>query len=247
MAGIQFFGIENVIKAYCNKKTPSFAIWSGKQLLFKYDGYENGEDYQQPSIEEGEQLLAGYLSAMYQDSTATYTLKTYDDLGEGKIKPSSEYDTSFNFKISLPDYDSRTMGMVRTNPMFAELQKINARLESLEHGEPEEDAETLEQAVIGLIQEPDRLQRIVEPIRQLVEMGKSLFDKQNTHTMQQASIGNVRKPTVSEEDKVIRLGNAIDILEKHDNQLVEHLERLAALANANPKKFKNIISMIGLL
>src|SRR5262249_34048533 len=100
---VQFYGIDPVVEAYLNKRTPAFALWCGKELQFRYDGTESEDVNGVPSMEEGAQLLRAYLEAIYPGSTALYTLKTYDEIPPGtKIRPSTEYDTAFNFKLSAP-------------------------------------------------------------------------------------------------------------------------------------------------
>jgi len=260
VTAVQFYGVDDVVEAYNNKGTPAFAIWCGKMLQFRYDGTE-GEDEQpsKPNMQEGEQLLRQYLSSIWALSTATYTLKTYDDLSPGqKIRPSTEYDTAFNFKICLPQ--SSNIAQINgaypsNNPVLNELKKLNERMdryEELSEQEVDEEPQSLQEAVIGLLQEPERLSQVVEPIKELVSLGRVLMGLppiETTFPMQSAmnglpvkKIGNTPDP-----DKVMRLGKALDTLEQYDDLLVEHLEKLAQVASSDKVKFKGLLSMLDLL
>jgi hypothetical protein len=63
--------------------------------------------------------------------------------------------------------------------------------------------------------------------------------------------GVVRKvgtvPGQVDEALVRRLGAAINVLEQHDENLVDHLEKLAQVATSDPVKFKGLLSMLDLL
>src|SRR5258706_15867030 len=99
-SGVQFIGIDDVVQAYTNKRVPAFAIWCGRDMQFRYDGTDPDQGYMKPTMQEGAQLVNDYLSGMWQGSTALYVLKVYDGLkANEKIKPSTEYDTAFNFKL----------------------------------------------------------------------------------------------------------------------------------------------------
>ncbi len=253
MPGIQFFGIDNVIEAYENNAVPAFAVWSGKIPLLRYDGVDASGTYTKPTIEEGRQLLENYLSAMYQGSTASYIMKIYSDLKPGeKIKPSTEFDTGFNFKICAPSSEMMNgYPAVRgnNNPVIAALQKIDERLKVIEDGGIEdEEPETITEAVIGMINEPSKLSEFVGSLKEIAELGKSLLTGQ---PMQPAHIGNIKRPgqtaTALDDSQLMRIGNAIELLGKYDPKITEHLERLAQLAEQDTKKFLSIVSMIDLL
>ena len=262
---VQFYGIDDVVEAYMNKRTPAFAIWCGKQLQFRYDGStddDNETDAEpgEPTMTEGEQLLRQYLTSLWPLTTATYTLKTYDDLAPGqKIRPSTEYDTAFNFKICAPSsreaYAPGAVGFPQTNPLLAELKKMNERMDRLEQeramddDELEDEPENLQQVVIGLLNEPAKLQQVVEPIKELVSIGRMLLGMPEMNTP--AAMNGVKKiGQVNEQPDpalVMRLGQAINTLEQHDEKIVEHLEKLAQVAVTDAVKFKGLLAMLDLL
>jgi hypothetical protein len=257
---VQFYGIDSVLDAYSNKGTAAFAIWCGKELLFRYDGTTEDGKYIQPTISEGTQLLNNYLGAMYQGTTAIYTLKTYDELKQGqKIRPSTEYDTAFNFKI-CPSA-SEMMGGIgygggggithSRNPVLAELQKMNERMTALENREAatdddDESPKDLNEAIIGVLNEPSKMRELIEPVKELIEIGRTMFGFPGPEPSR--VVGAVKQIGSQQGvDRETRLANALDTLEQADPQLVEHLEVLARLARTNRAKFDSIIKMVAVL
>lgn len=255
-AGIQFYGIDNVVQAYANNQCAPFALWSGKLQLLKYDG--NGPDgYKKPTIEEGQQLLNEYLNAMYQGTTAIYTLRTYEDLKEGeKIKPSTEYDTAFNFKINVAQQQEGLIPYTGTrgnNMIVEELRSLKAEIAAIKSGEDDDDTE--EPSIIGmvndLVQEPAKLREVAESIAIIGDVVKGFLGMPIQNRV--ASIGHVNRvsdissDTETQEQKLNRLQNALDELERHDPQIVDHLEQLATIAKRDPKKFKGLIGMLTML
>jgi hypothetical protein len=264
---VQFYGIDDVVTAYVNRQTPAFAVWCGKTLLFRYDG--TGEDDEsEPTVAEGEQVLRTFLESMWQLTTATYTLKTYDEISKGqKIRPSTEYDTAFQFKICPPPVSQFT-GMQgvypqANNPVLKELQQLREEMNTLrieqsadDEDDEDDEPETLQEAMIGLLHEPERLNAVVEPLRELISLGRSLMGMEplpgNTMMLPPGNaITGVRKvgsvPIDPDPQMVHRLGVAINTLEQYDDKLVVHLEKLASVAISDPVKFRGLLSMLDLL
>lgn len=254
-AGIQFFGIDNVVQAYVNNQCAPFSLWSGKLQLLKYDG--TGPDgYKQPTVQEGMQLLNDYLCAMYSGTTAIYTLRTYEDLKPGeKIKPSTEYDTAFNFKINVaPQASDGTMVYAGTgrgnNLVLEELKKINSRIDTLEGLDDDDEEPTVIGMVNDLVQEPEKLREVVSSVAILVDMAKDFLGLPVSH---RAQVGNVNRvsdissDTESQEERVNRLQGALNDLEKVDPKIVDHLCKLAQIAKQNPGKFKGLIGMLEMM
>jgi len=276
---VQFYGIDDVVQAYTNRGVPAFAIWCGKILNFRYDGYEDwdpGEDENSsgavgPTLQEGEQVLRTYLEGLWPLTTATYTLRVYDELKPGqKIRPSTEYDTAFQFKICPPPVSHYT-GMAGVypqpnNPVLKELQGLREEMNALKEmrepdDEDDEEPETIQEAVIGLLQEPERLSAVVEPLRELVSLGRTLLGMEPLAqgppwSPGSAQMGNVVRKSIGQvteaaqqPDPVLvqRLGAAINVLEHYDENLVDHLEKLSKIAVSDPVKFKGLLSMLDLL
>jgi hypothetical protein len=243
--GIQFFGVDQAVEAYERRDVPAFSLWQGKQMLHKFDGSKDGDC----SIATGAQELRSYLDMLYENSTAIYTLRVYEDLKPGqKIKPSTEHDGSFNFRINAPEQRAAGMGGGNNNLLLVEMQKINRQLAQIngvggeDEDEDEDDKEpTIEEIAMGFLNEPEKLLRIVNVGKQLLGISPA-----------PATVGNINRLQQSHEpgndpDLLTRLGNAINILEQHDPKLVEHLEKLAKLAQQDKTLFNAVISKLDLI
>lgn len=266
MSAVQYFGVEAVIEAYSNRNIPAFAIWSGKQLLFRYDGQSAEGDAVAPSIAEGEQILRQFLENLYQGSTATYILKTYDDLKpKEKIRPTTEYDTAFNFKLmepvgfggfGMPVSYPRGQGGGHGGALISALEKLDARLLRLEGGtDAEESPQTLNEAVIGLIDDPVKTRDTLENVKMLVDIGRSLL---GFNQSQPAFVGAVTRaqnnPAATIKDVINdeadqtglrqRLEIALNTLGTIDPDIIIHLEKLASIAQTSPVKFKSLLSIL---
>src|SRR5271154_4184588 len=89
---VQFVGAENVKNAFQRAKVLNWALFNGKTLLEKYEGEDQ---------ESSQQLFDFYIDALNDNgSSSLYRLSTYEELPDGgKIKPSTEPDRSFQFKL----------------------------------------------------------------------------------------------------------------------------------------------------
>jgi hypothetical protein len=244
MATIQFKGIDSVVSAFENRNVDAWSICDGKRLIIKGIGRND---------------LDEFLKLISQSSTnAIYTLKVYEDISDAKkIKSNTPDDGSFNFRLNTDEQEitnSQYAGLNRKLELEQRLGNIE-RLLTEETNEPEEEEETIGSIIKGLLDEPQKL-------NQLIEIGKSLMGfpgakpaiGQIKYAGQIAGLapGNTINdlPGATEEsnyvagDKLQRLGNAIDTLEKYDGKLVEHLEKLANIATSNPKKFQGLLTML---
>lgn len=251
-SSVQFYGIEPVLEAYGNASCPRFSLWTGKLLLLKYDGWKDDE-FVKPSMEEGLQTLNNYLNAMYQGSTAIYTLKLYEDMTDKqKITPSTEYSTAFNFKVN-ESLGQQGMGVVRQPyGVMAELQKTNQRIDALieamnnddeEEDEPEEKKSFVNTITGGLIADN-------QEVKELIDLCKSLFAPQQPIQSTPATVGNVQR--VSEissdvetgSDRLNRINKAVQVLEQLDPNFVDNLEILAKVAQRDPQQFKQFLMIL---
>lgn len=252
MASIQFRGLNQVIKAFEDRGAEAWSVWDGKAFLFRGIGSSEFTTLLESLDQSG--------------STSIYTLKVYDEISDAKkIKPSSECDGSFNFRLLERDENGfMPHGQGRYNDLerkyIALEEKFNQLMEQTEPvKDDEESPETGLMGVIsGLLQDPDKLEK-------LIQVGHRLLGG----NMQAGYVGNVNKivapgtaPSLSpsnnsqtvssvipddEKDKqLVRLGTALDTLEKNDPQIVEHLEKLAAIAVTKPEQFKVLIGMLDL-
>ncbi len=253
--GLQFRGLENVLRAYNYKSVEAWSVFDGKNLMHK--GW-------------GEEELREFLTLICEGGSGVcYTLKVYEDIEDAKkIKSSSPDDGSFRFKLvdveSDPGYTYRTnsLGSVNDN-----LRLLNERLDKLE-GPIDEDetfsesvGKAMQNAVIGAIENPEKIGAFVDAIKQLlgisvprpaighISRAGAGYPLPNTGEKITA-MGNEFEQTenaASYEDKINRLSACIDLLERFDPKIVEHLEKLAAMAQSNPKKFASLTAMLDLM
>jgi hypothetical protein len=243
MASVQFYGAEKAIEAYVNCNIPAWGLFSGRQLLCKYQGTD---------INEGKALLEEFINKI-EESNATYTLKVFEsEKGKGvRIKEKTECDSSFNFKIDeqevyMQRQNQRGYGREyrdKTNGELLEaVQGLNERLNQLEEPIEEEEEEEfdLNKEIIGMIREPNRLIQFISAINS----AKNLFTGRPTQYPPPAVVGNTSHATETNDDLLVRLSNAIDTLEKADPLIVQHLEKLAQLSINNRMLFDMMIKQL---
>lgn len=243
MAGVSsslhFIGKEQVMQAYRNRQIPAWSLWCGKQFLTK-------------GMDEVE--LESFLAAIWEGSTATYTLRVYDGIDNVKdVKEKTECDGSFNFRLVQREDDyvpGTAKGRIEQRQIELE-EKFDALLQKLsEPVEEEKEPETIGKVFMGILQDPEKLERTIGTIKNLIGMV--------TPPPMPHQIGNVSfiqsepeiKATMTTQQKELnkqqltRLYGAIEKLTKADTGIVEHMEKLAMIAERNPAQFKVLLSML---
>lgn len=232
MASVQFKGMAAVLTAFENRGEDAWSLWCGKQFLFK-------------GIGEGD--LQTVLESLTQGGTnATYTLQIYEGIKNVQdIKSSSPHDGSFNFKLNA---DTQEI----LGGQYSSLKKsdeILARLESLEKRfEEDEDDEEPEMSIgaIGMeyLKDPNKLAALVNIFSTLTGRPAVTSFPANPAPV----IGNVQTsspgPEMSQEEQIMRIGGALEILGKQDPNLVTHLEKLAKLSQEKPDTFKFLLTTL---
>lgn len=223
MASVHFKGIDNVLNAYEARKVAPWSLWQGTQFLFKYEGND---------ISEGAQHLNEILDRLAESSNAIYTLKVYEELPSGKIKEKTPADGSFNFRLNV---DSQEI----TNSQYGALRNQNAILERLERIEQrmnEDNEEEEPQNKLGLIGEilnDPGISQIIQPL-----IAKFFGLGTTTPQMPMRSISGIN------DDAAATLKRAIEILQKADPDLPEHLTKLADLSKESPESFKFLLQTL---
>ena len=249
---IQFIGIDKVLAAFEARDVDCWSIWHNKEFHMKGCGADE---------------LRSYLN-MIADSgtTATYRLQIYETLNEpSEIKSNTAHDGSFNFKLFLGGSEQAARGgrndiIGRHYGYPTAEDRILERLDAIEKKfdddiEPQDETfvQSLGNAFIGMIQEPDKLGQFLDSLSKLfgtqVPHRPAIGQIERVGQMDPPAPGSreIQKPVLSQpettEEKLQRLGAAIDTLEKFDSNLVGHLEKLATIAQQTPERFKAILSI----
>lgn len=236
MASVQFYGKQSVIEAAENGGFNCWAIFCGRQLLFK-----QVTDDKNQSLD----LLDKILETI-SHSEATYTLKFYEpDGAKFKIKENTPCDGSFNFKL-VEEEERQQRRLIYQNNSNAVLEEIkNLRQEMAEikaSQEAEEDEEEREPAgsingiIAGLLKEPEK-------IIQLFEIGKTIFGSKRP-VLQPATVGNINPQTDFTMTDNEKIAAAIETLKKNDTRLADHLEKLAEISEKDKTSWKYLLNLL---
>lgn len=230
MASVQFYGVDAVMQAAQNRNCPAWAMFQGRQFLFKSP--EGSADTE--SLAMLEEILNSITS-----SEATYTLKFYEDLQGKKIKENTPCDGSFNFKLKTePQIDERREVYRQSNQIAAVLARLEERQTALEEKLNEEDEEdpepqTLGGILAGLANDPAK-------IIQIIEIGKSLFGTNKPVN----SVGELARVAGAPDIQETELKNTIVRLRAVDPEINTHLEKLAKIAETQPALFKMLLQQL---
>ena len=230
---VQFWGTDSVIEAFENRKVPSWALFQGKQFLFKYEGSD---------LAEGTQNLTQILEAFNSSTNAIYTLKLYEDFKDGqKIKSTTPDDGSFNFRLNMPDQSMTVAHLGSFNSRqslekkFSELEQkyllLEARLSDSDVDDAEED--DFFEKISGLLEKPVVIGALNKILGLDLKPGGSI-----------GHIPDTGRGVASEEDAERRINDSIERLKVHDDHLAEHLSKLADIAENKPKNFRFLLSTL---
>jgi len=152
----QYDTLDGVMQAFQNRQVPSFAIFCGKQFLFKY---EADADDMTGAVAALEQCLRGY-----GYTSARYTLCVYETVPATGIKSNTEHDGSFNFQLQqnsvgsiLPrlysDYGGNPSLILEENKTLKqENAELRAEIKELEESVEAEDEQDAITRVVGQIE-----------------------------------------------------------------------------------------------
>lgn len=240
MASVQFYGIPDVMQAAENKGCVAWAIFINRALFHKYQG-ENMDD-SLSMLRETLVMLSG------SESVGIYMIKFFENEPGQKLKITEKSvcdGGSFYFKLmDQEERQSRFIGAARESsfkPLIDQMQKDMQEMKQLilqKHIEDDEDdePETIGSVMIDALKNPDKMFN-------LINMGRMILGLPVQNAP--AVIGGIPAAAeMNKEDQLQRLGNAIDILEKNDPKIVEHLEKLAKIATDQPATFNMLISML---
>lgn len=259
MASVQFYGKEAVLQSYRNCEIPAWGLFSGKQLLCRY----NGND-----MDEGYQLLDEFISRI-EGSSATYTLKVFELKPGEKVKEKSECDSSFNFKIDeLGTFEERQQHFIgRNKSIIGTLEQLQKDIQELKNPQPEEEEEeeqpliakigsVIEESLIEFVRNPGSDNIISTLLRTITgnnnpapsynpaAIGNIPQSQQTINTMQTTAQQKTEQEQLAD---LQRLEKVINVLETADPDYINHLEKIAKIAQEKPKKFQSLLTMLDLM
>lgn len=225
---IQLIGKKQVIEAYSNLDVDVWAIFQYKSLMTKGQGIS---------------MLEQFLELLSTNAAgAIYTLKVYEDIDDPKqVKEKTEASASLNFKLNTQDFAEDGspvyLNKLENYKLYQEIQGLKKQIEEMgTYREPE----TLEQAAIGLLGNPGELATLVMAVKELFRPAGTPAPQ----LPQPATVGKINTgmkiDQLTDNDRQ-RLANALDILGNKDPKIIEHLEKLAAVANNNPSQFQLLL------
>lgn len=229
MASLQFVGRKAVVDAVRNRQLETWALFQGKQFITAGSGPDSLDDFLK-KLEPG-------------GTMAMYLVKVYRNVDPEDVTDKTECNGSFNFKLTDPEARNGS-----TDPAVLDrLERIEGALLGDEDDEDDED-NSLMGILMGYLKEPEKLATIIGAFRGL----NSAAPVSNSFPAPSpGAIGSTeQRPAVTAgtepytEQDAQRLALAIDKLEKADPLIIEHLEKLAALAVKNPALFKILLTQL---
>ena len=228
MSSVQTIGVPSILARYDKVEGEAWAIYQGREFIVSGMGKDVLSDW-----------LYSFEAA---GSTAIYTLRVYDyDEPPTSSEAAAGYLARINFKIVDTYEGAGVAGYGRG--IGERLDKIEKRLAGFENDETEPESESLNDIIMGWLQEPTKLGQVVGAVRQA--LGKGAGNPVPAQIGQQ-TIGSAFDPA-DKEAALQRLAKAIDTLEKSDPKLVEHLEKLAQLSANDKLTFGIIIAKLDAL
>lgn len=224
MAGIQVIGKDATLKTYEAYDIDTWGLFQDKRPLAAGSGSEE---------------LSKWLDIFEPaGSTGQYTLRLYADIPPEQVDMGTAYRFCFVFKLYDTYGGQGVIGGYHTIQMQQEIASLKKQLE--EGGS--DDEPDLNDTIMGYLENPTKLGQFIGAIKQIWSNNPAEQVSGVTH------IGNTNQPegtSLSENDATIeRLAAVIDRLEKADKNILDHLEKLAEMAEKNPNKFNMAISML---
>lgn len=249
MAGAQFVGKDAVIAAYNRKDGGTWSLVQGKKIC---------------ATGEGADQLAEWMDIFaVAQSRAPYTLHLYGDIEPEQITTKDRPLASWD--IMLTDFGSpgvpATMGgavgaagRIQAHIDKKIADKFDAILEKIDE-EPEPEGIDFIEIIKDYAANPHKLGHVIGAVQQLLGMSRAM-------PAQPAVMGTVgasqaaQQPgngvsgagfTQDEEQKYNRLAAVLDRLEAKDPKIIEHLEKLADIAEKDSFTFGMILSRLDAL
>lgn len=241
MASVQIYGMDDLVTAVRNRDCPSWAIFDKSQFLFKREDTD---------IESSIQFLERVLESI-QHSRATYTIKFYE--GSPKIKQNTPCDGSLNFVLTDEESHGTLLAgwgsKLKRPAIDPKLEERLERIEAVLTAEVEEVSaeKTIGSIAMDYLSDPQKLLALITGVKNLFADAPGLGPMQPLpqHILRPAAVGSVGEgPVISDEERYQRVASAIDRLEAKDPAFLDHLEKLAALAEKNPAMYQMAVKLL---
>jgi len=255
-SAIQYRGITSILQGFDEAEISTWAVVYNRQIIGRSAG--------KSQVESREELETFLKSIAKSNTTAQYTLNLYDGLKDKKkIRLTLEPDISANFVIYDSEDNPSPVYSGRRN-MYADIvdrldaldAKMALRTKAEEEDSDEEDGvgET-GGGILGAINKILDNPRVQEDIGTwLIGLAKSIKISlpQLTPppmTKEVAQMGNTGQqlaegePAITQE-QAEKIQRSVQILASLDPNLGDHLEKIALVAQQNPRKYNNLIGML---
>lgn len=254
MASCQFFGLESVMDAYRYRELDTWGIFDGREFM---------------AGGEGEAELQQFLSMLEKHgSAAIYRLKVYKDVEDiDDLDDKTPSAGSFKFKLTdssfgrmaavsgpVTQIKSTSVADLVADKMNEQIVKeVSKAIDKRFNGdtEKEQKPESLGEAVMGLIRDPEKLMGIIGTVKALFGNAAPpmAYTPQMVAGVQPAVPGQHIETAIAvdETEDEKRLNAALDTLADTDPEIVDHLEKLAKLAKKKPEMFKMMLSSLDAL
>jgi hypothetical protein len=251
--GVQFRGIDAVMKLFANMELSAWSLMYEKNLVCKFPSKLTGDTQ---SFEDSKHTLLEILRGLQNgESYAVYTLRLYEQLPKGGIKPSTEPDYSYNFTL----FERENYEQWRGERSPSVMSKLEERLIAIEAKLNEGDGDEEKEQVGGIagffnaLVENDRFKNKIQDIffslaDKIFEEGKpgNLYPVRGASPQPPARVGlvNENSPVLLDDAQVKKCSDAIEILARIDPNLGDNLLRIAESASKDQGNYHDLIKML---
>lgn len=208
---VQFVGIGKTVEAFENSDCKMWSLWVDRQMLFSFVGNDSAE-------------AAGALQDILEkleQNRGVYTLKVYRKIKDPDfICEKDPSHGSFNFRMMAYDGDTEGTGYYKS--LREELAAVKAERDTLldEVGD-RDDGGIMGKLGNLFMEDPAKLPLMIASIQNVIGM----FTTQTRQTGQPAPVALSGVNSALDE----QLKQVIEQLKKKDPNLLQHLQKLAAL------------------
>lgn len=242
-------GKDNLINQFTANEAPYFIIVDSKyNCVGKNDKYED--------ITRAAERLEAFVNTFDPDNRSRYSIYCYEALPDNRLKGKAkdlinagdhDYILSYTpYTLQPQDEEARTNWRVQQELQRRELQEKLDRIETalmakkLADNEEDDDdvaEETEPKSMVGALMENPQIQGA------LAGALSAWLTKLMSPAQGPMAVAGVPEE-IPEDTRLQRLNTALDTLAQYDEQLIEHLEKLAAMAAKDTGKFKFLLTML---